>query len=126
MDFAGGDFGSGILIGDGERFSSGSSAAIEDAEWPLSAADQDGDQLRSFVLDNDACFADSFGLGVVAGENSARRSEKAAGFEFDPLRIQFGVRCWGAEADCGGGDALIVAANLSSGGESVVIDPPLD
>jgi len=125
MDFDGGDFGSGILIGDGERFSTGSGAAVKDADFALSAADQDGDQLRSFILDNNACIAKSFGVGDVAGENTARRGEKAAGFEFDPLRIQFGFRCWGAEADCGAGDELIVPADLGSRGDSLMLDPAL-
>ena len=92
----------------------------------LSAADQDRDQLRSFILDHDVGSAESSGFCDVAGENKASGGEKAAGLKFDTLRIQFGFRGGGAEADCGGGDALIVAANLGRGGEPVVIDPPLD
>ena len=95
-------------------------------DFALSAADQDGDQLRGFVLDHDVRLAERFGFGDVAGENTACRGEKAAGFEFDPLRIQFGFGGWGAKADCRGGDALIVAADLGSGGESVMVDPALD
>ena len=92
----------------------------------MSAADQDGDQLRGFVLDHDVGLAESSGGGDVAGKNTASRGEKAAGLEFDALRVQFGFRGWATQADCGWGDPLIVAADLGSRGQSVVVDPAFD
>ncbi len=50
MKFDGGDCGGGIVVGDGERLAAGSGAAVEDV---CSGADEGGDELRGFVLDDD-------------------------------------------------------------------------
>ena len=60
MKFDGGDRGCGVVVGDGERFAAGGGAAVEDVGCFFAevGADEGGDELRGFVLDDDLAGAE--------------------------------------------------------------------
>src|SRR5579859_1912434 len=80
VQFDGGNLGLGILVGDGESLASGSGTAVQDAR---TMADQGGNQLRGFVLNDDAAFAEGSSFGDISGLHAASGGEKGAGVELD-------------------------------------------
>src|SRR5579872_819810 len=124
MNFSSEDCCGGVLIGDGESFASGCGAAIEDAGCVLfSAADESGNELGSFVLNDDMAVAECMGSGDVSGLNAARGGENGSGLQRDAFRGQFAFGGCGAQANRRCGDLLIVFADATCGRCPVLLRP---
>ncbi len=90
MEFDCGETGGGIVVGDGEGFAAGSGAAVEDFR---SAADESGDKLRGFVLNDDLACTECLGFCDVPGLNAAGGFEQGSGDELDSFisELRFGL-----------------------------------
>ena len=128
MKFDGGDGGWRVGVGDGERLAAGGGAAVEDAgaSFQNVRAYEGGDELRGFVLDDDLAGAACLSVCDVSCLNAAGGCEEASGKQRDSFLIELLFRNRGAQADCSGGDGLIVNADLVGGGESVFASPALN
>src|SRR5205814_8645459 len=109
-----------------QGFGARSGTAIENAKVFLRRAQEGGDELRRFVLNDDLSGPENFGVSYVARLNPASRREKATGSQGDSFFQQLGLCCRTAEANHRGWDGLVVLAELVGDVQSVFAGPTLN
>src|SRR5712692_4978737 len=112
-----------ISVGDGGSFSSGGRATIEDAG---AMADERGNELRGFILNDAEAGSERRGSRDITPLASSRGRQQSAGSEFGSFGADLGFRFRTAKADCGDRNRLIVPANADGGIESVSLGPAFD